>query len=66
MSYVWGVRGTAKRTPLTDALRQELYPEPYDSINWDKARNQCAAPDLYYPHPRVQVKFSNAEHLDRQ
>jgi hypothetical protein len=55
MSYVWGVRGTAKRTPLTDALRQELYVAPYDSIDWDAARNQCAKPDLYYPHPRLQV-----------
>lgn len=55
MSYVWGVRGTAKRTPLTDALRQELYPMPYETINWDAARNQCAKPDLYYPHPKIQV-----------
>ena len=55
MSYVWGVRGTAKRTPLTDALRQELYVAPYDSIDWDAARNQCAKPDLYYPHPKLQV-----------
>jgi hypothetical protein len=55
MSYVWGVRGTAKHTPLTDALRQELYVAPYDSIDWDAARNQCAKPDLYYPHPKVQV-----------
>ncbi len=55
MSYVWGVRGTAKCTPLTDALRQELYVAPYDSIDWDAARNQCAKPDLYYPHPKLQV-----------
>ena len=61
MSYVWGVRGTAKRTPLTDALRQELYVAPYDSIDWDAARNQCAKPDLYYPHPKLQVQIAASE-----
>ncbi len=36
--------------------RTELYPTPYTSINWDKARNQVAKEDLYYPHPFVQVR----------
>eukprot|EP00879_Flechtneria_rotunda_P030486 GHRR01033124.1.p1 GENE.GHRR01033124.1~~GHRR01033124.1.p1 ORF type:complete len:108 (+),score=17.20 GHRR01033124.1:245-568(+) len=34
--------------------RQELYPMPYSSINWDAARNQIAKEDLYYPHPIIQ------------
>jgi cycloartenol synthase len=54
MSYVYGVRGTCAPTPLTAALRDELYPRPYASINWDAARNQVAKEDLYYPHPRLQ------------
>ncbi len=55
MSYVWGMRGTCKRTPLTAAIQEELYPQPYGSIDWDAARNQCAKQDLYYPHPKIQV-----------
>ena len=30
-------------------LRQELYTESYEKINWSKARNECAGADLYYP-----------------
>lgn len=54
MSYVYGIRGTAKPTALTAALKEELYPCPYDSINWDAARNLVAKEDLYYPHPLIQ------------
>lgn len=54
MSYVYGMRGTGKLTPLVRSLRQELYPGKYESINWNAARNQCAATDLYYPHPWIQ------------
>ena len=41
MSYVYGRRGTCKPSPLTEALRQELYPQPYGSIDWNKARWVC-------------------------
>lgn len=54
MSYVYGSRGTAKPTPLTAALREELYPNGYESIDWNAARNKCAKEDLYYPHPVIQ------------
>ena len=40
MSYVWGIRGTCQSTALTAALKEELYPGPYEQINWDAARNQ--------------------------
>ena len=43
MCYVWGMRGTCKRTALTAAIRDELYPGPYEEIDWDAARNRCAA-----------------------
>ena len=43
MCYVWGMRGTCKRTALTAAIRDELYPGPYEEIDWDAARNQCVA-----------------------
>jgi hypothetical protein len=35
--------------------REELYPCPYSSIDWNAARNQIAKEDLYYPHPLIQV-----------
>lgn len=54
MSYIYACRGTSKDTTLTAALREELYPCPYDSIDWNAARSQCAKEDLYYPHPLVQ------------
>lgn len=38
MSYVYGRRPAFKVTPLTEALREELYPMPYSEINWNKAR----------------------------
>lgn len=56
MSYIYGLRATCKETPLTAALRTELYPMPYDSIDWNAARNQIAKEDLYYPHPMIQVR----------
>ena len=54
MSYVYGVRGTGKLTPLVLSLRKELYCTSYDMVDWNAARNQCAPSDLYYPHPKVQ------------
>lgn len=57
MSYVYGKRGTCRETPLTAAIRGELYPQSYSSIDWNAARNQCAEEDLYYPHPKVLNHF---------
>lgn len=54
MSYMYGMRGTCKETPLTAAIRTELYTQPYSSIDWNAARNLIAKEDLYYPHPMVQ------------
>lgn len=54
MSYMYGKRGTCKETPLTAAIRGELYVQDYNTIDWNAARNQCAKEDLYYPHPKVQ------------
>jgi hypothetical protein len=34
--------------------RRELYCQSYESVNWVKARNQCAQEDLYYPRPFIQ------------
>lgn len=54
MCVMYGQRSVGPQSPLTEALRQELYPEPYESIPWHLARSRCAKEDLYYPHPWIQ------------
>ncbi|KAK4493363.1 hypothetical protein RD792_017741 [Penstemon davidsonii] len=54
MSYLYGKRFVGPITPTVLALRKELYTVPYHEIDWNKARNECAKEDLYYPHPLVQ------------
>ncbi|GLT78999.1 hypothetical protein SLA2020_505130 [Shorea laevis] len=54
MSYLYGKRFVGPITPLIQQLREELYLQPYNEINWRKARHSCAAEDLYYPHPWIQ------------
>ncbi|KAL2327285.1 hypothetical protein Fmac_020712 [Flemingia macrophylla] len=54
MSYLYGKKFVGPITALIRALRQEMYNEPYDQINWNKARNTIAKEDLYYPHPMIQ------------
>lgn len=49
MSYCFGNKVKAKLTPVTKALREELYTEPYESINWKKARNQACEIDIFNP-----------------
>ena len=50
MSYLYAVRFVAPFTPITYSLRQELYVEPYESINWSAQRNNINALDVYSPH----------------
>ncbi|OIW21251.1 hypothetical protein TanjilG_31181 [Lupinus angustifolius] len=42
MSYLYGKRFVGPITPLILQLREELYTQPYEKINWKKARHQCA------------------------
>lgn len=57
----YGIRGTAPLSDLTRALRSELYTTPYESINWDAQRNNCASIDLYAPHT-VSTGLSGGGH----
>jgi cycloartenol synthase len=59
MSYMYGARATGRVTPLVQALRAELYTRDYAALDWNAARNECAASDLYYPHPLVQARAQN-------
>ncbi|KAF5445644.1 hypothetical protein F2P56_034683 [Juglans regia] len=54
MSYLYGKKYVGPITELVKSIRQELYNEPYELINWNKARNTVAKEDLYYPHPLLQ------------
>lgn len=53
MSYLYGIRYKAEENDLILALRQEIYTEPYGSIDWPAQRNNVAAIDTYVPHTRV-------------
>lgn len=63
MSYIYGKRATGQQTKLVEALREELYPIAYNRIDWNKARNECAKEDLYYPHPLLQVGACSSQVL---
>ncbi|CAN0924486.1 Cycloartenol synthase 2 [Linum grandiflorum] len=54
MSYLYGKRFVGPITPTVLSLRKELFSVPYHEIDWNRARNECAKEDLYYPHPLIQ------------
>ncbi|KAJ6624958.1 terpenoid cyclases/protein prenyltransferase alpha-alpha toroid [Mycena sp. CBHHK59/15] len=53
MSYLYGVRFKMPENDLILALREELYPENYYSIDWPAQRNNVSKADLYAPHTAV-------------
>ncbi|KAI0319638.1 terpene synthase [Amylostereum chailletii] len=58
MSYLYGVRFTAPEDPLILSLREELYTQPYESIDWLAQRNNFCSVDLYAPHSQL-LDFAN-------
>ncbi|KAF3450091.1 hypothetical protein FNV43_RR06171 [Rhamnella rubrinervis] len=54
MSYLYGKRFVGPITPLIIQLREEIYNQPYNEIEWSKVRHSCAKEDNYYPHGRIQ------------
>jgi lanosterol synthase len=53
MSYVFRRRLTHPLTPLTKAIRDEIYVQPYDSYTFSQHRNTIAEGDIYNPHTRL-------------
>jgi hypothetical protein len=47
MGYLFGRRAVAKETALIRQLRQELYCEPYESIDWVSCRDLISPLDKY-------------------
>ncbi|XP_023645602.1 amyrin synthase LUP2 isoform X2 [Capsella rubella] len=63
MSYFYGKRFVGPITPLILKLREELYLQAYEDINWNTARRLCAKEDMYYPHPPIQDLVWNSLHI---
>ena len=53
MSYVWSRKFSFPLTPLTRQLRDELFVEPYSSINFASNRNTISPVDNYHPKTPV-------------
>jgi lanosterol synthase len=53
MSYLYAIRFKAPEDDLILSLREELYVEPYDQIDWVNQRNNINPIDIYAPHTRL-------------
>lgn len=52
-SYFYGLRWSMPRTALLDAVKEEIYMQPFDSIPWQKVRHEVCPRDLYTPTTRL-------------
>ncbi|BAQ18542.1 terpene cyclase/mutase family protein [Methyloceanibacter caenitepidi] len=52
MSYLYGIRAQAPLTPVVRALRDEIFCEPYEALDFRGSQMQCAAGDIYAPLSR--------------
>lgn len=59
MSYCYGKKVQAELTPLIEALRQELYTQPYAEINWKKARREACEIDIFHPVNKWYYRLSS-------
>jgi lanosterol synthase len=53
MSFVWSKKFSYPLTPLTRQLRDELYTQPFSSIDFASHRNSIAHTDNYHPKTAV-------------
>jgi len=58
MSYIYGTKSVAKRTPLIDNLREELFFGEYDKINWNNYRSYVHPRDNYHPASTIYKLLS--------
>ena len=49
MSFIWSKRFICRSTPVTRQLRSELYPQPYETIDFASHRNSISPMDNYHP-----------------
>jgi squalene/oxidosqualene cyclase-like protein len=53
MSYLYGIRAQAPLSPLLRELRNEIFCEPYDDVDWHATQTRCAPSDVYTPLSRT-------------
>lgn len=58
MGYFYANKLKANLDPLLESLREEIYAQPYRSIDFSLHRNTVNAIDVYYPHSRI-LDFAN-------
>ena len=49
MGYLWSKKFSYPLTPLTKQLREELYTQPYDTVDFVAHRSSIHEADNYYP-----------------
>jgi 2,3-oxidosqualene cyclase len=49
MGWLYGRKARVRQTPLLAELKRELYPEPYEHVDWKAARQRVADTDAYTP-----------------
>ncbi|KAM7519436.1 hypothetical protein LguiB_018398 [Lonicera macranthoides] len=54
LSYLYGKKYVGPITDLILSLREELYAQPYETIDWPKTRYTVAKEDLSIPHSLIQ------------
>lgn len=50
LGYLYGVHLVGEITPLVEEIREEIYIQPYDSIDFSQHRNDISELDIYCPH----------------
>jgi lanosterol synthase len=53
MGYIYAKRLNPEPTDFILQLRDELYVQPYNEINWNAQRNNVAEADLFLPHTKI-------------
>lgn len=62
MGYLYGVKFVyplSQSDPLIQQIKEEIYVESYDSINWDQTRHWIAPQDNYSPIPTTMKFLQN-------
>lgn len=62
LSYLYATRACCPATPLIQALREELYGEPYEAIRFARHRATLAPCDAYVPPSRLLLAANRVLH----
>ncbi|XP_065879602.1 beta-amyrin synthase-like isoform X2 [Euphorbia lathyris] len=64
LTYLYSKKLVGPTTNLVIQLREELYTEPYDQINWNKVRHLCLKEDLSVPRSfALDLLFDGAYYI---